>query len=448
MYSAHDHDVVDLTRLACSTITLTSGVIDTSLFGYHLLDYLTLDGPGRDSLTISGNDTSEIFRTGGYGLYGFFTINDLTIAHGGNQYGLPACVWSVHGTLALNRVMVTECHAQTFPDAFAGAYRAGGVKANLLAMNDSTISHSSFAAYYGENSAGGGAYVGYAILTNSVITGNSVRSLAGTSVFTGAPTSGGGLYATGSLLVIDSTISGNTVEATNPGENGVGGGIFVRGTATIIGSTISGNSSDGDGGGLIKRVNADAVDHGTTLTIQNSTITGNSAGGAGGGLVSERPAWLANTTIAFNYGTLGGGVMFERSGGYPGAGWLDLESTIIAANTSGPAPPYAADLATDDVLTLGGANNLVMDAATDIALPPDTLRSDPHLLPLAGNGGSTQTLALAPDSPAIDAGSNLFGLQVDQRGGAYVRAYGPAPDIGAFERQPAPDPIFANGFEP
>ena len=422
MDAAVDGDVIDLTRLTCSTITLTSGVIDTSVFGYHPLDYLTVDGPGRGALTITANDMSEIFRTGGYELYGFFTINDLTLAHGGNQYGLPACLWSVHGTLVLNRVTVTECHAQTFPDAFAGAYRAGAVKADALTMMDSVITNSSFTAYYGENAAGGGIYVGgTAVLVGSTVSGNSVRSLVANSVFSGAPTAGGGIYSTGNLVVIDSTISGNTVEATNSGANGVGGGIFVRGSATIVGSTISGNMADGDGGGMHKPVEHNAVDHGTTLTIQNSTITGNSAGGVGGGLVSERPTWLANSTIAFNDGAAGGAVMFERSGGYPGAGWLDLQSTIIASNASGSSPPYATDLATDDVLTLSGANSLVMDAAAGIALPPDTLRSDPLLLPLAWNGGSMQTLALSPGSPAIDAGANPLGLDTDQRGGAYVR---------------------------
>ena len=59
-----------------------------------------------------------------------------------------------------------------------------------------------------------------------------------------------------------------------------------------------------------------------------------------------------------------------------------------------------------------------------------------------------QTLALAPGSPAIDAGANPLGLDTDQRGGAYRRVYGIAADIGAFEWQPPPDPIFANGFEP
>jgi hypothetical protein len=62
---------------------------------------------------------------------------------------------------------------------------------------------------------------------------------------------------------------------------------------------------------------------------------------------------------------------------------------------------------------------------------------DPLLQPLADNGGPTFTRALGVGSPAIDAGSNPLSLTIDQRGGNYVRVFGPAADMGAFEVQPA-----------
>ncbi len=55
---------------------------------------------------------------------------------------------------------------------------------------------------------------------------------------------------------------------------------------------------------------------------------------------------------------------------------------------------------------------------------------DPLLGPLADNGGATQTFALLPGSPAIDAGQST-GCPPDQRG--VVRPQGAACDIGAFE---------------
>jgi hypothetical protein len=76
-------------------------------------------------------------------------------------------------------------------------------------------------------------------------------------------------------------------------------------------------------------------------------------------------------------------------------------------------------------------------------LPPATLNADPMLLPLADNGGPTQTHALGAASPALNAGANLTGLAVDQRG--FARVFGTAADIGSFEY--APDSIFTDGFE-
>ena len=51
--------------------------------------------------------------------------------------------------------------------------------------------------------------------------------------------------------------------------------------------------------------------------------------------------------------------------------------------------------------------------------------------PLAANGGPTQTMALLPGSPAIDAGVAVSGVTTDQRG--ITRPQGSSPDIGAFE---------------
>jgi hypothetical protein len=51
---------------------------------------------------------------------------------------------------------------------------------------------------------------------------------------------------------------------------------------------------------------------------------------------------------------------------------------------------------------------------------------------LRDNGGPTQTIALLPGSPALDAGFNPDGLDTDQRGQSRVSNF--RPDIGAFER--------------
>jgi hypothetical protein len=99
-------------------------------------------------------------------------------------------------------------------------------------------------------------------------------------------------------------------------------------------------------------------------------------------------------------------------------------------------------------LAIYGADNLIDQADPDVALPADTLQGDPGLLPLADNGGPTRTQALAPDSQAIDAGNDYFGLDYDQRGVGFARVSGTRADIGAYESASgSTDTIFADGFD-
>jgi len=54
------------------------------------------------------------------------------------------------------------------------------------------------------------------------------------------------------------------------------------------------------------------------------------------------------------------------------------------------------------------------------------------MLPLADNGRPTLTMALAPTSPAIDAGANPLDRTTGQRGTGFARVSGSGPDIGPF----------------
>ncbi|MEO7432968.1 MAG: choice-of-anchor Q domain-containing protein [Dokdonella sp.] len=449
---AVEGDVVDLSALTCSTITLTEGPIDTSALGDHQLYDVTVQGPGRDALTIDAAGASQVFVVGGFSSEkGTFTANDLTIANGTYSGSLAACVEGFGGTVALNRVAVTNCRSSgTYHVVFGGA-----VDVTTLEMTDSTITNSSIVATGAHSTAiGGGAYASDgATLVRSTISGNTVTApYASDGGYTSA---GGGLYSRGDLSLTDSTISGNSIETTNAGEDADGGGIYVRGIATISSSTIDGNTADGNGGGIFKAIYSVYGEPGgsnptTLLTLTDSTVANNNAT-RGGGIGTSRPLHLYNSTIADNQATEGGaGVMFVLSGITDSSGVLIAQSAIDANNTVDPAGTLAADLAADDAVTVTGANNLVMAADPAIVLPADTLNSDPLLLPLADNGGPTRTLALGAGSPAIDAGNNVQELANDQRGAAFARVGGPAADIGAFEvQQPtAPtDVIFADGFD-
>jgi hypothetical protein len=125
------------------------------------------------------------------------------------------------------------------------------------------------------------------------------------------------------------------------------------------------------------------------LTLTNSTVSGNIARDSGGGIQS-RSFTLANTIVADN----------------------------VVDNCSNSAD------------SLG--YNLTDDTSCALAEPTDLVVADAMLGPLQDNGGPTETHALLPGSPGIDAGSvDCPPPDTDQRGVA--RPQGAACDIGAFE---------------
>lgn len=447
---AAEGDVVDLSALTCSTITLTQGPIDTSVLGEHHLYDLTVQGPGRGALTIDADNASQALVIGGFSSdKGTFTANDLTIANGRYDSNLAACIEGFGGALVLNRVDVTNCHASgTYSIVFGGA-----VDVTTLSMTDSTITNSSATGTGSSSTAvGAGAYASDSMtLVDSTISGNTLSAPFANN--DGYATVGGGLYSRGDLAMTNTTLSGNTIEATNDGENARGGGVYVRGIATITGSTIDGNSADGEGGGIYKAIYSVYGEPGapnppTVLDVVDSTLSGNSAA-RGGGIATSRPLTLSNSTVALNTAADGGaGVQFVLAGIEDSGGTLAVDSSIIATNTAGDGATFAADLDADDTLVISGANNLVIVAGSALTLPADTLLSDPMLLPLALNGGATRTHALLANSPAIDAGNNAAALEFDQRGEGFARVSGTAADIGAFELQQADsDVIFVDGFD-
>jgi putative cofactor-binding repeat protein len=444
---AEEGDTVDLSALTCSTITLTQGEIDTSVLGDNPLYDITVQGPGREALTIEAGGLSQVFVVGGFSSNtGTFILNDVSVANGSYAGSLAGCIVGFGGAVELNRVTVTNCHSSGTQRLVFG----GAVDVTTLRMTDSSITGSSLTAT-GANGTGigGGAYAtGDAELVRSTVSGNTV--VAPWADRDSYITRGGGLYVNGNLHMVDSTVSGNTISASNDGEDAGGGGIYVRGVASIHGSTISGNSADGSGGGVFKAVFSIWGDppppQDTRIDIFNSTISGNSAAD-GAGIVSRRPAGLWNSTVAFNQASgHGGGLMLQTTVADGAAGELELQSTILAANTDAGG---ASDIGTDAAVTISGANNLVMAADPLLQLPADTLQDDPSLLPLADNGGLTLTHALDAASPALDAGNNAAALEFDQRGEGFAREVGAAADVGAFELQaPAEDDtIFRDGFE-
>ena len=397
--SAHSGDTIDLTRLRCSRIVLTSGEISITQHD------LTLVGPGRSRLAIDGNHASRIFlHNGGDTMPGNLVIKSITLANG--HVPLPpgfsdppptgGCINSNHN-VELNGVDLHDCLVDY--ESSLGSI-GGGVFANgsLRLIFSNIFSNAAPGGF------GGGAYAqGDLVVYRSRIYNNHAQW-------------GGGLLAS-KVSLSYSTVDNNTT--TREDLNAEGGGIYSD-VLVVNKSTVSNNGALGhnpDGGGATVR---------SLAYIYDSTFSGNvaSKGTAiygGGGDVR-----IFNSTIAFNQEIPG--EFLTESFGAVAAGNVYASSSIIARNRLGTG----AGNDIGDVTVVRGTNNLI-ERSSD-PLPAGTLSANPLLAPLANNGGPTKTHALLNGSPAIDRGNNFRHRQYDQRGPGFVRVKGTAADIGAFER--------------
>lgn len=384
--NASSGDIIDLSTLTCSTISLTTGAIATSL------DDLTIKGPGASHLTIDADGSHD--RAIAHFGTGTLTLDDVTVANGyyyGSYIASGGCVLSA-GTLVLNNSTVTNCYTVGYISVGGGTYSAGPTT-----LSNSTLSGNVSYGYddgtYGRVVAlGGGAYSGGLLtLAGSTVSGNIANGYS-TQASDYSPIRGGGVYGSAGTMINASTVSGNTALYTGAG------------VVSSYGSTI----------------------------IQNSTLADNSSVyGYGGGLFSlgSPTITLDHATVANNYAYYSGGGSFIVYSGAP----TTLQSSIVSGNSDADNNSSADMSYYGSYYTVAGANNLV--GASILTLPADTLNGDPLLGALADNGGPTQTMALGTGSPAIDTGNNSAGLAFDQRGTGFSRVSGAASDIGAFEVQ-------------
>jgi parallel beta helix pectate lyase-like protein len=391
IFNAMTGDLIDLTQLACSEITLYTGKIAVSSAD------LTLLGPGlgpeaSSHLTINGYD-DRIFTQG-------------------------------TGTLTISGLVMQGGH---YPGNFA---RGGCIfSSGTLVIQDSIVSGCEVDLAYGSNAfaAGGAIYVqGDLWLQNSIVTDSVAYS----------PTQrayGGGVFAAYNVTIIQSTISDN--EATAPQAYSMGGGLKVIGfgNVKILRSTISGNEAE-LGGGM-------HVDTLGLSQIVDSTLSDNYASMyAGAAFFTNGPVRVTSSTITRNSAyayTPGIASDFHP----PMANPIVVQNSIVADNRA-VATPVAYDLSAQSI---GGGSSLIMSA--NVSTPSDTITVCPRLAALGYNGGETPTHALLPGSPGIDVGDGA-GLTVDQRGGGYPRVVGTSSDIGAYEWQgDFGDDLFRSAFE-
>lgn len=431
------------------TIALTTGEIE-------ITDAVNVNGPGAAALTVGGSNQSRIFLVNPAVTQDDVLISGLTLTGGrapdlgatdgfdsnndgndddpgdGNDGG---ALYNVDADLTIRNCVISGNAAV---DGDGGGV-ASGTYGRLLIQGTTFFNNTA-----GPASSGGALYSGRnginVTIEDCLFSGNTAGVHGGaayvrdaqvteirrtTFVNNTAGRAGGALYFGGDVstrqLAIDTSSFANNTAASD------GGALYLRtGQVTITNSTFSGNSTQSDGGAIAMADQA-ATATGASLTIRNTTITGNTAGTDGTGA--------------------GGGVYINVGGGANAAVTVTVENTVVANNLQNNTVP-------NELARVAGTLNVrfsLVETAPGIGVINGTATGnvfgqDPLLGPLANNGGTTQTHALLPGSPALNAGDPVFaGAAFDQRGPGFARVFGAAVDIGAFEAQPAPTPPDVGG---
>jgi CSLREA domain-containing protein len=439
---------------------------------YDIRSSITLQGAGAAQTIIDGSNIEHVFQI-------FPSLSDIevsfdgiTVTSGSNGGHSGIRINAFNGKIvnfALSNSIVQnnfyglyimsdghEIHINktSFLDnsAIVAGGTGGGAITNVNGLIMMTIDDSIFknnSSYYG----GAIQYSGSLTVTDTLFEGNTASDTGGAinsggntkifnSIFVENSGNGGAIRQVSNTLLIENTLfegnnkmngSGGAIytvfgasstirNATfiNNQVTGVGGAAYyVSGTHFLEHVTFSGNQAS-DGGAIFSSAN---------LTITNSTISGNIAVNgtdpSGGGIfnVGNSPLSLNNVTLTLNNASIGGGIFQETGGTNP----ISIANTIIAGNTA----VLGADCSDLGTRITSGGGNLIgnTNSCASFTALNDLTNQNALLAPLANNGGFTQSHALQPGSPAINAGNPATCIDFDQR---YYPRTGNC-DIGAYE---------------
>jgi hypothetical protein len=348
------------------------------------------------TLTVSNSTISSSSAAFGGGLSnaGTMTVNNSTITSntGGGFFNFPT------STLTINGSRITS-------NSRAGIYNHGRVT-----VTGSTLALNTY--YYG-----GAIYTsgGIVTLSDSTITANS------------ATYRGGGIDASVSTLLVNNcTIYSNTT-------GGDGGGIFNEGASVAVsGSTLSSNSASSNGGGVYN--GSFGLAHGSipgTLNLVGSTLASNSPN-TGGAIYNFSLCRVTsgNSTLSENSANTSGGGILNNGG------TIHLQNTIVARGSGASSPDISGDVdstSSNNLVGNGGGLSGISDGLEHNQIGTSANPLDPRLTPLGYYGGSTQTYALLPGSPARNTGDPAAASATDQRGLPGIVSS--SCDIGAFQTQ-------------
>lgn len=251
---------------------------------------------------------------------------------------------------------------------------------------------------------GGALYhaVGGLEIRNTTFVDNEAKVFSVDAPGVGEEPLGGAIYSTDSIALEDDSFAGNRAD--------FGGAMFVD-DADIRSTTFDSNSSSGDGA---------AVQSTGSVDVINSTFSGNTADDGSAYRTASGSVEFLHTTFAENVSPV------AKADSITASASTTLTNTLLDDDNPCSVSPF---------FDSGGGNISRVDDS-DCAFDVDDIGvDDPLLGPLADNGGPTETHALPPDSPAVDA-VDCFNLlaSTDQRGiGSRTNPVFPTCDAGAFE---------------
>ncbi len=238
-------------------------------------------------------------------------------------------------------------------------------------------------------------------------------SLFNLTLADGFAVDGGAIFANGAELEIDDCLLRNNTAAPTAIAGGMGGAIFGNsdGAITIVNSTFANNLAAHRGDPTVHNSGTDGFGGAIFYDTASSVVT------------------ITNSTFARNTADVGT---------YDGSPAASMKGTIFANNTGILLNANCNGAPVDQNY------NISDDASCAFVAARSSNNTNPLLLPLANNGGPTDTFALETSpltSPAIDripvancTGPNGFALGTDQRLFARPDTLNPsACDSGAFE---------------
>jgi len=244
---------------------------------------------------------------------------------------------------------------------------------------------------------GGGLYIGSesVILTDVQFSYNSITGIG----------DGGGIYNDGTAMTM--------TNAVLTGNSGIyGGGLFIDKTdeSELTNVLFSGNRADLNGGGV--------YNYDSTVLFTNVTFSGNRAIGSGGGMYNfEHTPTIRNSIFWHNQDSSGVGTMTASiaNSEYEPANPAISYSLVQGCN---PGSEWQTACGTD------GGNNLPDADPLFIETP------DPGAAPATGGN-----LRLQANSPAVDAGNDVYLAGVDTDLDGNPRLVGDQVDLGPYEVQ-------------